>query len=284
MSGPLTLLKQQLARQARARQLGYEVPVYHGTRTAEDIDRFNLWHSPGNSDFGIHVAARPDSAYGALWKHLSRASNQQKLHKPDLRGRFSDEAKREQELMLRDAAIMPLRLRLGAVTPTVPDLGKWDDPARWLDKAVQHESGRGLSSLWRTPDRSELVPRPARTMAGERVDMPPSLWHDLTDAAYDLNYRSSRHVGTPDYAEEWTRALRDAAQHHGATALRYSNTIEARPRRSLPPWGERNPQLIATPDWSYLVLDPDALRLPWAQYAGSGQGTGQLLRRHGGRV
>lgn len=279
MSGPLELLRQA----AKARAQGYTKPVYHGTRTAGDIDQFRLDHGLNRGDFGVHVAERPDTAMGALWAFASRKNNQQKA--ANLYGSsLYREAMRENDFMMRDAAIMPLRMRLGHVVPTVPDLGRWDDPGRWLDKATLLQDGRSIRNLWRSPTREELRPRLGSELPhDERMLLPPRMWNDLTDAAFDIEF-SDRALGSGARGNQWKQALQEAANRHGATGYRYLNVVEARPRPSLPPWSLEGSRLLNTPDWSYIVTDPDALRLPWAGYEPQFQGTGRLLRRAGGSV
>lgn len=290
MSGALQALRDML----RARALGYTRDVYHGTRHAAEIDRFMLQPDRGQRDFGIHVADTPQTAYGALWRYAQRkyalsAPYDVPTHNWINKAPLTDEerdllrsaghARSQAELDYNRAqgyALMPLRMRARGMV-TVPDIGRWDHPGNWLENAVLHadadgQSARKLSMVF-SPQRARVVPRPGTRMS-------QGMWNDLTDAAWDYGY-GNRRRWLPDEADAgWQRDVQDISARHGVDVWRYLNTTEPRPRRSLPGWEQA--RLTTTPDWSYMVLDPDALRLRWAAFAPEMQGSGLLTKRRGG--
>ncbi|MCP5012450.1 MAG: hypothetical protein GY942_20920 [Aestuariibacter sp.] len=278
----------EASRMARAKEMGMDTDVYHGT-IATDIDEFD----PNLVDIGVHVGSK------------EQAENRLKdLYK---QRRFMTDSRGGVKSFDEGANIMPLRMNQGKVLE-MPDVGRWDDSDQVLASLEDMPEFRGrLDDAWEVlgvrdqfEDTADWVASPEnREMLDEINAM---LRGDGYDTVKYKNAVENKYGNLADYTEATKtkrasiRAKLDAIDQKGIsrrTVLK-ENATEADVNR----WLEENAtdhlttaerverdrlidqysQFTETEDpYSYIVLDTAKLRSKHATYDPAKKNSANLL-------
>lgn len=201
------------------------------------------------------------------------------------------------------AYTMPLKARMRNMID-MPDLGNWSDPEMFLRNTLVPVKGQNrnislLSGAGQYRDQKSLV---EAAIPGPGMHMPDPMFRDMTHFALE-NFRD---YGTHSGNEAWKNTARDINKDYGVDTWRYMNLGESKPRSLPPRYGlpgsvdlkgrvrktgkqgypsDRLGQVHTyAPQYSYVLFDPDQLRLPWAEFDPAWIGSGRLDKRKGGLV
>ena len=182
---------------AKAAQLGFKVPVWHGTSVSKDFNAFKGPIATDHGDFGIHVATDPMTAEKAGFASLG--NNQR---------------------------VLPLVARIEKPLE-VPDIGRFRSPDSW--RARLNPSDRTKGSLdGYNPDGT------SRYKAGWETSVDPSIQTNDPRALQEIFDAARQSIDNvppevyydPTLSQKWQETLLGILKQRGYDSLKYRNFTE----------------------------------------------------------